>query len=211
MGDIEAYLSAADPKLAPLIEATVARIGVQRITLSKATYFEALVRAIIYQSVSTKAAAAIYARMQQAAKPLTPTKVLALSQEVIRTVGLSTAKARSIHGLAEWFNANRQRVKRLPDLSDNAVVEALTEIAGIGPWTANVFLIFSLGREDVIPAADLGIRRGVQLIDRMREIASIAKVLERAQSWQPYRSIASIYLWQVVRLGLTRADLRRQN
>ena len=87
------------------------------------------------------------------------------------------------------------------------MIEVLTTIPGIGVWTANVFLIFSLGRMDVIPANDLHCR-GVQLIDGMKEIASSAVEQARSLRWRPYRSIASIYLWQVVRLNLTRADLR---
>jgi DNA-3-methyladenine glycosylase II len=207
--DIDAVLSAADPKLGRLIQAVVSRIGRQRITLSKASFFEALVRAIIYQSVSAKAAAVIYQRMQQSVKaPLTPNKVLALPRETIRAVGLSNAKANYVYSLAEWFNANRKIVKNLPNLSDEEVVTALIAIPGIGEWTANVFLIFSLGRLDVAPANDLGIRRGVQLVYGMKDIASPAAVQDKARRWQPYRSIASIYLWQVVRLNLTRTDLR---
>ena len=113
--DIEATLSAADPKLGRLIRAVEARIGPQRITLSQASFFEALVRAVIYQSVSAKAAAVIYQRMQQTVKgPLTPRKVLALTPAPIRAVGLSTAKTRYVHGLAAWFNANRKTAVNLP-------------------------------------------------------------------------------------------------
>ena len=94
-------------------------------------------------------------------------------------------------------------------LPDDKVVETLTAIPGIGAWTVNVFLIFNLGRLDVMPAADLGIRRGVQLTDGFRAMSTRKQVLERSQAWRPYRSIASIYLWQAAKLKLGPNDLNR--
>jgi 3-methyladenine DNA glycosylase/8-oxoguanine DNA glycosylase len=88
------------------------------------------------------------------------------------------------------------------------VVETLSAIPGIGAWTVNVFLIFNLGRLDVMPSADLGIRRGVQLTDGLRAIATSKQVLERSRAWSPYRSIASIYLWQAAKLKLLPNDLK---
>ena len=95
---------------------------------------------------------------------------------------------------------NRKLAKALPALPDNEVTELLTAIPGIGVWTVNVLLIFNLGRLDVLPTADLGIRRGVQLMDGLRRLATPKQVLERSRAWTPYRSIASIYLWQVTKL-----------
>ena len=93
-------------------------------------------------------------------------------------LGLSGAKARSIRALGEWFTTNRGLAKALPTLSDAEIVETLTAIPGIGAWTVNVFLIFNLGRPDVLPAADRGIRRGMQLAYRMRDVATVKEVLE---------------------------------
>jgi DNA-3-methyladenine glycosylase II len=208
---IENRLALADPALGRVIDAVNARIGPQRIAPSRAAPFEALVRAVVYQSIAATAAEPIYARLKQAAgSPFTPKKVLALRAQSLTRAGLSKAKAHTIRGLAEWFAAHRKRATALPALSDAEVLETLTSLPGIGAWTVNVFLIFNLGRLDVMPAADLGIRRGVQLTDGLGAIATPRQVLERAQAWSPYRSIASIYLWQATKLKLRPSDLGRR-
>lgn len=198
---VEKQLAEADPALGRVIATVIARIGPQRIAPSRASPFEALVRAVTYQSVSGKAATAIFARLSGATtRPLTPSKVLALRPGVLMKTGLSSAKVSTIRELARWFVTNRKLAKALPALPDHEVTELLTGIPGIGIWTVNVLLIFNLGRLDVLPAADLGIRRGVQLMDGLRKIATSKQVRERSRAWTPYRSIASIYLWQVTKL-----------
>jgi DNA-3-methyladenine glycosylase II len=205
---IESRLALADPALGRLIDAVITRIGPQRIAPARAAPFEALVRAVVYQSVSGTAAASIYARLKEAVTaPLTPSKVLALRSQTLMKAGLSKAKAQTIRELAEWFTAHRRQAKALPTLSDAEIVATLTALPGIGAWTVNVFLIFNLGRLDVMPAADLGIRRGVQLADGLSAIATPRQVLARSQAWLPYRSIASIYLWQATKLKLRPTDL----
>jgi DNA-3-methyladenine glycosylase II len=207
---IESRLALADPALGRVIDAVIARIGPQRIAPSRAAPFEALVRAVVYQSIAATAAEPIHARLKQAAgAPFTPAKVLALRAQSLAKAGLSKAKAQTVRGLAEWFVTHRKLAKALPTLSDAEILETLTSLPGIGAWTVNVFLIFNLGRLDVMPAADLGIRRGVQLTDGLRAIATPKQVLERSQAWSPYRSIASIYLWQAAKLKLRPGDLAR--
>jgi DNA-3-methyladenine glycosylase II len=180
--DIEAELGQADPALGRVITAVVARIGRQRITPSRAAPFEALARAVIYQSVSTSAAAAIFARLNETVGgPLTPAKILAMPQGSIMAAGLSKSKADAIRNLAAWFAANRKTAEALPELPDDDVVTALTAIAGIGAWTVNVYLIFNLGRLDVMLASDLGIRRGVQLVYGLEDVATPRQVHEKAQ------------------------------
>jgi DNA-3-methyladenine glycosylase II len=208
-GDIENVLTSADPKLGVLIDVVRFRVGIQRPGPSKASPFEALLRAIIYQRMAAKAAATIYKRLRQTG-PLTPLKVLNLPVTTLRAVGLSESKAAFARSLAEWFNANRATARRLPLMSDEEVVDALTGIKGIGRWTANVFLIFNLRRLDVVPGDDLGIRRGVQLIYGLKSLPGSASVETRAERWAPYRSIACMYLWNAVRLKLTAADLRKE-
>jgi DNA-3-methyladenine glycosylase II len=209
-GDIEQVLTRADPNLGRLIGVVVARAGVQRPAKSKATPFQALVRAVVYQSVAAEAAAAIYTRLRGAVSgPLTPLKIIRMTEGALRKVGVSSSKARAIHALADWFIANRSTARNIAELPDDAVAEALTVIPGIGVWTVNVFLIFNLQRLDVMPTADLGIRRGVQLIDRLDQTPGPKEVRERALRWRPYRSIASMYLWHVVRLKITADDLTR--
>ena len=206
---IERRLALADPALGRVIDAVIARSGPQRIAASHATPFEALIRAVVYQSVSGKAAASIFARLKGLVSgPLTPAKVAALRPQVVAKTGLSEAKARAIRSLAAYFIANRKLAKALPTLADSEIVDALTAIPGVGVWTVNVFLIFNLGRLDVMPAADRGIRRGVQLMDGTRAIPTPKQVLDRSLAWRPYRSIASIYLWQATRLKLESENLR---
>jgi DNA-3-methyladenine glycosylase II len=130
-----------------------------------------------------------------------------MPEDSLRSTGLSKSKSRSVLNLAEWFAANRRMANSLPDLQDEQVVAALTSIAGIGVWTANVFLIFNLGRLDVMPAGDLGIRRGVQLVYGLNGVATPKQVHEKALLWRPYRSIASIYLWNAVKLKIAPDDL----
>jgi len=207
---IESRLALADPALGRVIDAVIARIGPQRIAPSRAAPFEALVRAVVYQSIAATAAEPIHARLKQAAgAPFTPAKVLTLRAQSLAKAGLSKAKAQTVRGLAEWFVTHRKLAKALPTLSDAEILETLTSLPGIGAWTVNVFLIFNLGRLDVMPAADLGIRRGVQLTDGLRTSATPKQVLERSQAWSPYRSIASIYLWQAAKLKLRPGDLAR--
>jgi DNA-3-methyladenine glycosylase II len=205
---IESRLVLADPALGRTINAVIARLGPQRIPPSRTTPFEALARAIVYQSVSGKAAASIFVRIRKiTGGSFTPAKILALRPTSLKKAGLSTAKAQTMRNLASWFTSHRKLAAALPTLADDKVVETLTAIAGIGPWTVNVLLIFNLGRPDVMPAADLGIRRGLQLTDGLRAIATAKQVIERSQAWRPYRSIASIYLWQAAKLRLGANDL----
>jgi DNA-3-methyladenine glycosylase II len=136
--DIEAVLSLADAKLGRLIEAVVAKVGRLRITPSRSSPFEALVRAIIYQQMSDAAAAKIYKSLRQSVEgTLTPERVLALPDDMLTAVGLSEPKTRYVHNLAEWFNANSDTAKNLPAMSNDEIIKTLTNIPGIGVWTAN--------------------------------------------------------------------------
>lgn len=205
---IESRLTAADPALGRVIAVVAARIGTQGIRPSHVSPFEALVRAVVYQSVSGKAAGSIFARLKGiVGKSLTPSTIKARRPQTLMGAGLSAAKVRTIRNLAEWFGSNPKLARTLTTLSDNEIVERLGAIPGIGTWTINVFLIFNLGRLDVMPTADLGIRRGVQLMDGSRLAPTARQVSERSQAWSPYRSIASIYLWQAGKLKLSSKDL----
>jgi DNA-3-methyladenine glycosylase II len=206
--DIEGTLSKSDPKLGRVITGVIDKIGRQRIASSRSSPFEALVRAIVYQGVSDKAAAAVYGRLRKAvAGELRPNGILTLPPDAAATIGLSKSKMTYLRNLAEWFSAHRQMAADLPALPDDEVVKTLTAVPGVGVWTANVFLIFNLGRLDVLPADDLGIRRGVQLSYGLTRVATPAEVREQALRWRPYRSIASIYLWNAVKLRLSSDDL----
>lgn len=200
----ETELSARDPALGRLIDAVIAAAGRQQVPKSKATPFEALVRAIVYQSIAAKAAEAIYGRLKEkSGRKLTPARISALGPRRIAAAGLSSSKAHALGALARWFADNPKRARSLSTLPDEEIVAALTSITGIGAWTANVFLIFNLRRPDVMPAVDLGLRRGVQLIYELDQVATARQVQEAAQRWRPHRSIACIYLWQAVKRKIT--------
>jgi DNA-3-methyladenine glycosylase II len=205
----EELLISADPALGRVIAAVSARIGPQAIKPSKASPFEALVRAVVYQSVSGKSAAIIFARLKERlGGNFRPNKVARQSTSALAAASLSGSKARTVRELALWFCTHPALARRFKELSDDEIVDALTRIPGIGPWTVNVFLIFSLARPDVIPASDLGVRRGVQLVCNLKHPATPKQVQERSRRWQPYRSIASIYLWNAVKLNLSQHDLK---
>jgi DNA-3-methyladenine glycosylase II len=209
--DIEAYLAKADPKLGKLIAVMEPRLGKIRIDKSIAPPFESLVRAIIYQQMAGKAAATIYKRFQdKMEKDVTPKKVLAMSHEALRAIGMSNIKADYIRNVAQWFSDNPKPANDLPNLSNEEILEALTSIKGIGEWSANVFLIFTLGRMDVVPVGDLGLQRASQLVYDLKEKATDEFIQKQSAKWKPYQSIASIYLWQSMRQKITAADLGRK-
>ena len=194
---IDTFLSEADPALGRLISRMLPKIGSVRIRKSRASAFESLVRAIVYQRMDEAAARTIYARLtSRFADQVTPQCIRATSSSALHAVGLSTAKAGYIKNIAQWFVENAALATRLPKLSNADVSDALTSITGVGQWTVNVFLIFTLGRLDVVPSADFGIQRAAQRVYSLRAPATRQFIQEKAQRWQPYPSIASIYLWQ---------------
>ena len=164
--------------------------------------FGTLVSAIISQQVSTSAAAAIERRLVQRVAPrrVTPKNLLALSLGELRTVGLSRAKATYMHDLAAKVHSGVVPLRRLHAEDDETVIEQLTQVKGIGRWTAEMFLIFSLGRPDVLPVDDFGLRAAIKLLDGMPELPTRAEVRARATIWQPYRTVGTWYLWQNLKL-----------
>jgi DNA-3-methyladenine glycosylase II len=191
-----------DPPLAPIIS----RVG--RCTLRPdPDCFGVLVRSIISQSISTKAALSVLARVQQALSPagLTPEAAQGMGEVRLRTCGLSTTKSQAILDLAERVIGGTLPVKDLPRLPDDEVVAHLVPVRGIGLWTAQMFLIFSLGRLDVLAEDDLGLRAGIKDVDGLEEMPSRMTVRLRAEVWKPYRTIATWYLWRS-RGGVPQSD-----
>jgi 3-methyladenine DNA glycosylase/8-oxoguanine DNA glycosylase len=165
-----------------------------------ADLFNALAAAIVYQQLSGKAAATIHQRFTTLFRDDLPEagQVSKLSMEALRGVGLSRNKALAIQDLAEKsLDGTLLPIKRMSGLIDEQVVENLCLVRGIGPWTAQMFLIFDLGRPDVMPATDLGVQKGVQAVYRMRELPTPEQVLARTRHLAPYRSAASWYFWWV--------------
>lgn len=162
--------------------------------------FAALLRAIAGQQLSTTAARTIHGRVV-ALYPdgvPTPAHTLGLPPEALRSAGLSHAKVRAVRDLADkCLDDTVPGLDEMARLSDEALTRRLCRVRGVGPWTAQMLLIFRLGRPDVLPAADLGIRKGVQRLDDLDAVPSAAKVRQRGEVWAPWRSVASWYLWRL--------------
>lgn len=164
--------------------------------------FAALVRSIIGQQVSGHAARAIYARLEER---LAPSKISAamldtLSQDDLRSVGLSKQKAAYVQALASATLCGEVRLNRLGRLADEQVIAELTKVKGIGRWTAEMLLIFSLGRLDVLPCDDLGIRNAMRKLYDLDDLPDRKTCEQIAEPWRPYASIASWYCWRSLEL-----------
>ena len=191
-------LRAADPVLRRLID----RVGPCRFAPQRTnSVFAALLETIVHQQLSGKAAATIHARVL-ALVPRTrtgpsPEALLALPDDALRGAGLSRAKAAAVRDLAQrTVDGSLPTVRRLRGMGDDEVIAALTEVRGVGRWTAEMFLVFRLGRLDVLALDDLGIRAGYQRAFRLPELADRDTVAARAERWRPFRTVASWYLWR---------------
>jgi DNA-3-methyladenine glycosylase II len=161
-------------------------------------HFSELVRSIIAQQISTLAARSITARLAQVVggAGVTPAGILALPEAQLRGAGLSASKARSLRDLARRVHTSELPLHELPGLDDKEVIARLVEVWGIGPWTGQMFLIFSLGRLDVLPVADFGLRAGVQRQYELTQLPDRERLEALAEPWRPYRSIATWYFWR---------------
>lgn len=180
----------------PVIKGVIERVGPYRLELRPAD-FTTLVRSIIYQQVSGKAAATIMGRLEGAVRQrLTPHAVLKLSDERMREVGLSRQKAAYLRDLAEHSRSGALDYAGLEGAADEEVIERLTVVKGIGVWTAQMFLIFALGRPDVLPTTDLGIRAAMKNQYGLDELPKPAEMERLAEPWRPWCSVACWYLWR---------------
>jgi DNA-3-methyladenine glycosylase II len=205
------YRIKKDPALGRAIRIVRAAKGVPlRSPPSKDNVFQSLVRAIIYQRSSEASGSTVYSRLEKiAGGKLTPAKILSLPAQDIRKAGLAQSKATYILNLAKWFDANPRIARKLPSMSDDEIISSLTSISGIGLWTVNVLLVFNLGRLDVAPSPDAVIREIARIVYGLKARPSVAFVKEKIETWRPYRSIATMYLYQAGKLKLTPADIRR--
>ncbi len=160
--------------------------------------YEALARAICGQQLSTKAAASIWAKVIALFGDRTPkaAEIIAADPQELHDAGLSWAKVSYLRDLAEHVEDGELDLERLPQLDDAEVIEELTAIKGIGRWTAEMFLIFHLGRPDILSTGDLGIRRGVQIAYGLDELPEPDELERMAEPWRPHRTIACLYLWR---------------
>lgn len=156
-----------------------------------------LVESIISQQLATNAAEAIFKRFRNLyPKFPTASQILGTRRSKLRSVGLSNMKIEYLKDLARNMEEGRVNIKLLSKMSDEDVIEHLTQVKGIGRWTAEMFLIFSLGRPDVLPVNDLGLRKGVQVAFALPELPKPKEVERIGKKWKPYRSIATWYLWK---------------
>jgi DNA-3-methyladenine glycosylase II len=160
--------------------------------------FQTLARAIVGQQISVKAAASIWARLQTAVGRITPERIANTPFEVLRPCGLSNAKVVYVHSLANHFLENRAKIRKWPLMDDEPIIEELTTIKGVGRWTAEMFLIFALGRPDVFPIDDLGLVKGIRRHYNSGEIMTKAQLLAVGDTWRPYRSLGTWYMWRVL-------------
>lgn len=185
------HLSDRDPVLRAVIES----VGPFRMTYREPT-FESLVRSIVFQQLSGKAAGTIYGRLEAACSVVTPESILARTVEELRSLGLSGQKTSYVRDLAEKTQSGAIRFQDLPALDDAGVIQHLTQVKGVGVWSAQMFLMFALRRPDVLPTGDLGIRVGMQRAYRMRQPPKPDRMERVARPWRPYASVACWYLWR---------------
>ncbi len=196
-----AHLREADAPLAGVID----RVGPYAIELQPAeSLFEAMLRSIVYQQLHGKAAATIHGRVLTLLDRhggVTPPAVQRATAEDLRAAGLSRAKLAAILDLADKCQAGVvPTLAEAAALSDDDLVTRLTEVRGIGPWTVHMLLIFTLGRPDVMPTGDFAIRLAFKKLYRKRTDPKPDAILQHARRWQPYRSVASWYLWRSLQL-----------
>jgi len=194
-----AHLSRVDPIMAEAI----ALVG-PCLLEPNPDVFEALIDAIISQQISVKAADAIMARLRIATPGglVTPAALIQLDHDALRAAGLSTPKARYVRDLTERVISGQLPLSHLPELDDETIIEYLTAVKGIGRWTAEMILIFALGRLDVLPVDDLGFAEGVREAYKLETRPARKELLARGESWRPYRTIATWYMWRVRRLSM---------
>jgi DNA-3-methyladenine glycosylase II len=187
-----AHLRRADPVMAKIIE----RVGSCELT-SLQPSFETLARSITFQQLHGKAASTIFGRVKKAVgRNFSATAFLKVEPEILQACGLSRQKLASLTDLAEHVVRRRINFKKLPELDNDAVLEALTQVRGVGVWTAQIFLMFALQRPNVLPVGDFGIRNAVRQAYGLKEMPKPAELEEIAQPWHPYCTVASWYLWR---------------
>ncbi len=185
-------LAAADPNMSALVQTWQ---GVGQLA-SRGDPFNTLARSIIGQQISVKAAAAVWLRFEKAAGTVTPQRVSRMRLTTLTNAGLSTRKAEYVRDLAVHFQSGSVDPNAWPHLDDEAVIEQLIQVRGIGRWTAEMFLIFNLMRPDVFPLDDLGLLKAIALQYNGGQAVSRSQAAQIGERWQPWRTVATWYLWR---------------
>ena len=190
------YLKKTEPRFGTLID----EFGEPDFELQD-NYFKSLVRSIIYQQLSGKSAFAIYSRYLQLFNSTefpSPQQVIAIPDSHYTSIGLSRQKTCYIKEIAQAFSNKEIVPENIPKLKDDEVRKQFIKIKGIGPWTIDMFLMFTLNRPDILPVNDLGIQKGIKLFFRLNELPDEKFMVEKAKKWKPFRTIACWYLWKLV-------------
>ena len=200
--EAHAHLSREDKHLSALIE----RVGEFAFKLDECdSVFESLLEAIMHQSIAGKAAQAIYARIEALGTDghaPTPEELLRVSKQKLRKCGLSNAKVAAVRDLAQkTIDGVVPTIEAAQKMSDQELVDRLISVRGIGAWTVEMFLIFRLGRPDVLPIHDYGVQKGWALTYRKKNIPKPKDLLKFGERWRPYRTVASWYMWRAVTLA----------
>ena len=166
----------------------------------KNNYFQSLMHSIVFQQLSGKAANTIHQRLIGLLpnNKITPKKVLALTNKNMKQVGLSSQKINYIKNLADYFDTNLFNTNKVEKMSNKQISEELIQIKGIGQWTVDMFLMFTLNRLDVMPYSDLGIQKGMKILFNLNELPTKDDMRTLSTKWKPYRTIACWYLWKTV-------------
>lgn len=204
----EQHLGEADPLMARLIERVSYTEGGSQLRSSWSESrppLEALLRAIIAQQITSAAARTVFARFMELfdSNVLTAQSVLRMPEEVLRAAGVSAPKARFLYSVCRAIESRELELERLVHLADDEVMRALMSVKGIGRWTAEIYLIFHLHRPDVLPSADIGIQKGLQVAYGLPVRPAAREVARTGERWRPYRTVASRYLWAAVNLKLS--------
>jgi DNA-3-methyladenine glycosylase II len=198
------HLSAVDPLLSAVIASTDAPAFTSTPSIPA---FHSLARSILYQQLATSAAAAIYARFlallpcTPAVGPdpaVSPARVLSLAAADLRAIGVSGRKAAYLHDLAARFAAGDLSESSVAAMDEDALLAQLTKVKGIGEWTVHMFMIFSLHRPDVLPSGDLGVRKGVQELYKLKALPKPEEMAGLCDRWRPYRSVGAWYMWRLL-------------
>jgi DNA-3-methyladenine glycosylase II len=182
-------------KTDPIMRNVIRKAGPFKLNL-RHDRFHALVLSIVSQQISGKAARSIWEKLKTVAAPLTAERLVELSVDELRVAGLSRQKASYILDLASHVCEGKLQLQRMGRMSDEDVIETLVAVKGIGVWTAQMFLIFSLGRLDVLPHADLGVRTAMQRLYELEDLPNRETCHRIAEAWRPYASIAAWYCWR---------------
>ncbi|MEC7745459.1 MAG: DNA-3-methyladenine glycosylase [Candidatus Neomarinimicrobiota bacterium] len=190
------YLRKSDPELIPLLDA----FKIQDLQ-PETDYFKSLTRSIVYQQLSGKVAKTILDRFILLYKDKsypTPVDVINIDHEKLRSVGLSNSKAQYIKNIAHAFLDNPATYDSLEKMDDQDIIDTLITIKGVGPWTAQMFLMFTLNRPDVFPVTDLGVQKGFKHYYKLSEMPTPGQMLKKSEQWAPYRTVVSLYFWRLL-------------